>query len=279
MQPLSAYLLVYHGSSDPRPQAAAQAIAHFFSERICHIDTELPLSIQNPKLTQNSKLKTQNSSSHRTPLISVAALEGDPLPLHQQICKLGQSLQLAASNHDIPEPGWLLVLPLFLLSGVHVMEDIPAEVAQAQTALGQGVDVKIMPHLGSHGGLYRLIAERLSALPVEASILLSHGSRRPGANQRIEALAERLGAIPAYWSVPPNLESRLQELMDLGFKKIAILPYFLFSGSTTDAIAQTCDRLSHQFPTLDIHLFPPLEAYPELADLLVDLAVEKSFKF
>ncbi|MGA7935898.1 MAG: CbiX/SirB N-terminal domain-containing protein, partial [Kovacikia sp.] len=200
MPRLSAYLLVYHGSSDFRPQRAALAIAHFFSERICHIGEGMPHSLpSSPLLSPPSP-------------VDVAALEGD-IPLHQKIFQLGQTLLLAKPDHDISESGRLLVLPLFLLPGVHVMEDIPAEVALAQTALGQKIGIEMMPHLGSHPGLYRLIAEQLSALPVEASILLSHGSRRSGANQPIAALAERLGAIPAYWSISPDLESRVQELM------------------------------------------------------------------
>ncbi len=214
-------------------------------------------------------------SNSSLPLVDIAALEGDVLPLHKQIMQWGQTLQSALVNGGIPELKRLVVLPLFLLPGVHVMEDIPAEVALAQQLLGESVSLEITPHLGSHPGFYRLIAERMSPLPVEAWILLAHGSRRPTANHPIEALAERLGAITAYWSMRPDLESRLQELNDLGLKKIAILPYFLFSGTITDAIAQTVDRLSHQFPTLDLHLVPPLEAHPELADLLVDLATGK----
>ena len=285
LQPLPAYLLVFHGSSDPRPKAAARTLAQFFSERICHIGNGTPLdqwAKDKSFLTKSFLTETHPLSLGRVDalavstanqsLVEVAALEGDLLPLHEQIYQLGQKLQSMAGAESVAEPKRLLLLPLFLAAGVHVREDIPTEVALAQKALGQDVTLELMPYLGSHPGLHRLITERLSALPVEASILLAHGSRRPGANQPIEALSERLGAVTAYWSVPPNLEFRLQELVNLGFKKIAILPYFLFSGSTTDAIAQTVDRLSQQFPSLDLLLTPPLEAYPELADLLVDLA-------
>jgi sirohydrochlorin cobaltochelatase len=280
LQSLPAYLLVFHGSRDPRPEAAARTLAQFFLERISHVGSGTPLDQQaeseyslaeahsfSPRGVEALAVSTANQ-----PLVEVAALEGDSLPLHEQIYRLGQTLQSIAGAESAAEPRRLLLLPLFLLAGVHVMEDIPAEVALAQKALGQHITLELMPYLGSHSGLHRLITERLSALPVEASILLAHGSRRPGANQSIEMLSERLGAVTAYWSVPPNLEVRLQELMNLGFKKIAILPYFLFAGSTTDAIAETVDRLSQQFLSLDLLLTPPLEAYPELADLLVDLA-------
>lgn len=221
----------------------------------------------------NSLLPTQATSNHSAtpPIVSTAYLECGPLSLHQQIEQLGQQLQLLEGSGS---SGCfkLRVLPLFLLPGVHVMEDIPAEVAIAQQALGTTVQVEICPYLGAHPRLRRVLTERMSPLPVEAWILLAHGSRRPNANQPIEALAEHLGAIPAYWSVSPGLESRLQELQHLGLRNIAILPYFLFPGATTDAIGQVVAQFSQQFPSLKLHLAKPLDASAELADLMVELA-------
>jgi len=156
------------------------------------------------------------------------------------------------------------------------MEDMPAEVAQATRSLAPSVQISIQPHLGSHPGLHRLMTERMAAIPVEAWILVSHGSSRPGANQTIESLAHRLGAVSAFCACMPNLETRLLELMHLGMKKIGILPYFLFSGKTTDAIAQTVSTVSQKFPILDLIVTPPIDATPDLADLLVDLAMVRA---
>lgn len=212
-------------------------------------------------------------SEPAAPIVEVAALEGDRLALHQKIEQLGKKLQ---RQNPAPTAPQIVVLPLFLLQGTHVMEDIPAEVAQAQEALGQAIGIAIAPYLGSHPGLYRLITERMAALPVEAWILLAHGSRRALANQFIETLAERLGAVTAYWSVAPDLETRLHELRELGLKRIAILPYFLARGGITDAIARLVATFSHQFPSLELHLTPPLDAASELVDLIIDLATERA---
>lgn len=207
-------------------------------------------------------------SEEQPAAVKTACLECGPVPLHQQIEQFGRALQTSTGNRSHR----LLLLPLFLLAGVHVMEDIPAEVALAQQALGEDVVIQVCSHLGSHPGLVRLITERIAKLPIEAWILLSHGSSKAGANEAIEAFADRLGAITAYWSTAPNLETRLQELIQLGFRRLAILPFFLFSGKTTDAISQTVQQLSQQFPALDLQLTGPLEASAEIADLLVDLA-------
>lgn len=270
----AAYLLIYHGSPDPRPKLAAEVLAHSFSQKIAHANLEIRSRgvVQVDQHQHSLTNQIAGSGTIDRPLVGTAYLECGPLPLHQQLKLFCQQLQ-TTDNATAGLPSQLVLLPLFLLPGVHVMEDIPREIAQAQDAVGATVEIMPRPHLGSHPGLQRLVTERMAALPVEAWILLAHGSRRPNANCPIDRLADRLGAIPAYWSVAPSLESRLQELAQLGLKKIAILPYFLFAGGITDAIAQTVATLTLQFPTLDLQLMPPLEASPGLADLLVDLAI------
>ena len=208
------------------------------------------------------------------PLVSTASLECNPLPLHKQIEQFSAVVQSTVTTNGSVQgkPCKLVLLPLFLLPGVHVMDDIPQEIALAQQALEDSIAIELRPPIGSHPGLQRLVTECMAAQPVEAWILLSHGSRRANGNQPVEDLAERLGALTAYWSVAPSLEFRLQELSQLGIRHVGILPYFLFAGGITDAIAQTVESLTQQYPTLKLHLAPPLAASSELTDLLVDLA-------
>lgn len=224
---------------------------------------------------QRSFSEPNRSNAQTVPPVGIAALEGS-IPLHQQ---LGQFIQsLAGPPLGVAAIEQVIILPLFLLAGVHVMEDIPAEVSLAQQMLGSTLRLEIASHLGSHPGLARLVTERMAVSSAEAWVLLSHGSRRPGANQGTVALAERLGALPAYWSVPPQLEARLQELQASGLRQIAVFPYFLFQGGITDAIAQLTEQLARQFPSLQLSLAPPLNALPELADLLIDLAHPRALR-
>jgi sirohydrochlorin cobaltochelatase len=203
-------------------------------------------------------------SSSWHPLVGTAALELAPLPLHQQICEFGsQALTSGCSR--------LQLLPLFLLPGVHVMEDIPAEVATAQEQLGNTIKLNLRPHLGAHPGLKPLLANQINLEASAALVLLSHGSRRPGSNTPVEAVAEYLGGVAAYWSVSPSLEEQITALAEAGQQRIAILPYFLFAGGITDAIAQTVAELQAQFPHLQLSLHEPIGASMELANLVVDL--------
>ncbi|OKH20597.1 cobalamin biosynthesis protein CbiX [Hydrococcus rivularis NIES-593] len=256
MQVASAHLLVSHGSRDPRSQIALRQLASRLRQRKPAIAQSRDLKLE---IEGSAAVSNQPALS----LIDTACLEAAPAPLHATIERVAQKAREAGLNR-------LEILPLFLLAGVHVKEDIPREVAIAQRALGESVRVELRPYLGSYPRLANLLTQQLERLPAQARILLSHGSRRPGGNQPCQEIASRLGAIPAYWSVSPTLAERIETLARSGEQSIAILPYFLFSGGITDAIAQQIQQLKQAFPKLKLLLGEPLGATAELADLIIE---------
>ncbi len=197
----------------------------------------------------------------RGSLVDVGYLELSQESLHEQI-------RLFALRTLQPH---LKILPLFLQPGVHVMEDIPSEVAQAKQALGKDVIIELQPYLGSHPSLKHLLFKQIEARKKAAWIFLAHGSRRPGANAPIEEMARSLGAVNAYWSIAPSLESRIEELVQFGHTQIGILPYFLFTGGITDTILGLIEQLKLQFPKTSLDVAEPLGVSAELADLIWDL--------
>jgi sirohydrochlorin ferrochelatase len=245
----SAYLLVSHGSRDPRPQIAMEHLAQLIADR-----------------------QTRAGGWHgsiKSPLVGTAVLELAPFPLHQQIQQFAD--RAIEQGYEILE-----IVPIFLLPGVHVMEDIPAEVQQAQQSLQTKITLVIRPHLGADPNLGKNLGKLLlNPVTPEVTaittgrILLSHGSRRPNSHQAVESIADALGALPAYWSVPPNLETQVIAQVKQGYQHIAILPYFLFEGGITDAIGQEVERLKQQFPYVQFHLARSIGATPALADLLL----------
>lgn len=253
----SAYLLVYHGSRDPRPQIEVEKLAHLIAQKLRYCQPQ-PLGIRNSGIAIVTAIE---------PLVETACLELAPLPFHQQIEQFGRKVLAAGYSH-------LKILPLFLLPGVHVIEDIPAEVAIARQAFGCKLKIEIAPHLGSHPGITRLFAKQMANFDVDRWIFISHGSRREGGNQPVEELANELQALPAYWSVSPKLEWQLQRLLMAGYRRIGILPYFLFPGGITDAIAQSVAQFKREFPAVNYYLAAPLGASVELADLILDLVIE-----
>ena len=88
----------------------------------------------------------------------------------------------------------------------------------------------------------------------------------------------KLRAIPAYWSLAPSLESQIEVLVKVGYKQIGILPYFLFAGGITDAIAENVKQLQGQFPQVQMSLGHPIGGSQELANMIFKLLIGKSYE-
>ncbi len=245
-----AYLLVSHGSRDPRPQVAMEELAKNLSD----------------KLENNSNYDAGNvlSPTKCDYQIGTGYLELHPQPLHQQIIDFSWKAIAQGCRR-------LKILPLFLLSGIHVTEDIPQEVELAQKTLKEDISIELQPYLGSDFALQRLLANKISDISFDSRIILAHGSRRVEANASIEAMAISLNAVAAYWAVSPSLKDIVVQLVADGKKKTAIIPYFLFAGGITDAIAQSIQDLKLQFPGVSFQLYEPLGGNGELTDLIWDL--------
>ena len=236
----SAYLLVSHGSRDPRPQIAVD------------------------RLAQQLSIHLQQSSPVDVPVVvATAQLELADKPLHRQI-------QDFAHKCIVPGIDRIVLLPLFLLPGVHVMDDIPAEVALAERELNERLKLTVAPFLGSAPNIIDLFAQNRSDLP-KSSTILAHGSRRADGNTTVERLATSLNVEIAYWSIEPSLTERVMELSDRGVTEIGILPYFLFTGGITDAIAELVTKLSQQFPSVKLTLQEPIGNSPRLVKTLGEI--------
>lgn len=251
----SAYLLVAHGSRDPRPQIAMEQLAKLIYQQKLHY---------NRTSKKHCDRSGDNLLTILEPLVEVAYLELHHLPLHEQIKQ--KCDRAIACGYDK-----LQVVPLFLLSGVHVMEDIPQEIAKARQISNPKITIDLRVHLGTQPGLIDLITKQMANTTAEAWILIAHGSRRPGAKAPIEEIALKIGASSAYWAISPKLETQVQKLVDTGCKNIGIMPYFLFVGGITDAIFATVNELKTKFPFINFQLIEPLGASPELAKLIINL--------
>lgn len=229
----NAYLLVSHGSRDPRPQVAIDQLA----DRL--------------------RLRLETISPIKSPIfVGTAQLELAAKPLHLQISDFArQCTEIGISQ--------IVILPLFLIPGVHVMEDIPAEVILATEKIGDLVKLVVAPFLGLNPDFTNLFAQNCSSLPSQ-SIILAHGSRKAGGNDVVEQLANRLDLTAAYWSVAPNLADTVAKLVATGATEIEILQYFLFTGGITDAIEKLVSELRVHYPQVQLRLGEPIGNSPEL---------------
>ncbi|MBD2136454.1 sirohydrochlorin chelatase [Anabaena sp. FACHB-1237] len=233
---MAFYLLVSHGSNDPRPDIAMQKLAQWVANKL----------------------------SPGKNLVGTATLELNSQPLHQQIQTFIHTLK---TSHDQQNDQHLIIIPLFLLPGVHVTQDIPNEVNLAQRAVNGQITLELRPYLGSHPEIINLLLQMINHLNCQANILLAHGSRLAASQILVENIAANIGAFPAFLRREGSLELQVQKLVKCGYRQIAILPYFLFPGGITDAIAATVEKLKLQFPQVCFPLANTLaeqETFPGL---------------
>jgi sirohydrochlorin cobaltochelatase len=250
-----AYFLVTHGSKNPHSWVALQTL-----------------------ITSTNALTEV--------YVGGGCLEGQAISLAQQLQQFCQTLSQQSNLKQIN----IAVIPLFLLPGVHVKEDIPTEIAIAQQKITNDSDrrilLKLTPHLGTHPRIPALLQSQLTSLidhsnPINNQnigfILLSHGSRLPETFQTIEALAAQLEAIAAYWSVPPNLNTQIDQLIAQGKERIVIMPYFLSSGGIIEAITQQIslysDSLTDAAGRIQINIAPIPFSHSQISLLALDLAM------
>lgn len=280
----TAFLLVFHGSHDPRPTQAAQRLAQFVRSQLS-IRQSLPIgcpdqgapvclhSLVDPDLDPSLRVYTPSpaqpfsSLAAPLPLVGTACLEAGILSLQRQILDFGMRVQAMGTTK-------LRIVPLFLLGGNHVLRDLPAEVSQAQGQLPR-LTLELTPHIGSHPTMKTLVHSKLQSACTEFPLLLAHGSRQRRTNEPVEILAKEIGGSTAYWSIAPDLETRTIQLIQSGVQELAVLPYFLFNGVITDAITRRTEALAERFPKLRIHLLPALGPSPQLARMVVDLALNQ----
>lgn len=259
----AAYLLVFHGSRDSRTQTAASELKQLITAKCRSIN----MLAQGNHLQGNSTVfasdPSANSSLKSAPLIEIAALELTAIPLRSSLVNFAYK----ASQQGITQ---IRVLPLFLTPGVHVQQDIPAEIAAATNQIGQRVTIKLSPYLGNYSGMVPLLNRQWAKFPTKARILIAHGTKLSLGELYYRNLAQQLDAKLAYWSTTPRCREQIETLIALGHQKIALLPYFLFPGRITAEIAAEVANLQQQYPQVELFLGQPLGATEALAELVME---------
>lgn len=137
----------------------------------------------------------------------------------------------------------IAAVPLMLLEAGHAKDDIPALIARERLR-HPGVTFRYSRALGVHPSMLAVAADRLSEVvtPVErpdtAVLVVGRGSSDPDANADLCKIARLIYEGRSYPAVEtafigittPTLEHGLERCVRLGARRIAVLPYFLFTG-------------------------------------------------
>jgi sirohydrochlorin ferrochelatase len=167
--------------------------------------------------------------------------------------------------------GPAVMTPLLLASAYHARVDIPAIIADA------GVDVLQAETLGEDPRLVRVLAHRLSEVGVDRAsddtgvLVVAVGSSHADANAGTATVADALahgtrwaGVRVAYATGPaPSIHDGIEQLRQLGARRIAVAPWFIAAGRITDRIAAACS-------STEIVMAEPLGAHRLVAATVLD---------
>ncbi|HEX3971401.1 MAG TPA: sirohydrochlorin chelatase [Stellaceae bacterium] len=185
----------------------------------------------------------------------------------------------------------ILVLPVMLLAARHVTRDVPAEIARFSADFPQ-IDMRFGRELSPEPKLLAAAAARIeegerhsqSDIPRGKSLLLviGRGTHDSESNAQIGELAQQLGAgmrfaraeIGFAGTAAPRSEPALRHAATLGFKRIVVFPYFLFTGVLVKRVYAACDSVAADHPAIEIVKAPYLSDHPLVLDCLVDRVAE-----
>ncbi len=184
----------------------------------------------------------------------------------------------------------IVVLPGMLLAAGHAKNDIPSEIHEAQRRYPD-VHFHYGRHLHLHSKVIDLCRLRLeeaerAAKPVDRKdtllLVVGRGSSDPDANSDICKLARMLAEGMGYgWSAgcyigvtTPLLPDALERCRRLGFSRILVFPFFLFTGVLEKRIRQQTLDIARQHPETEVLCAGYLDAHPLLYEAFLERAEE-----
>lgn len=116
-----------------------------------------------------------------------------------------------------------------------------------------------------------------------AVVVFAHGSRAPGANDAVRALAEEAARAAgadragAAFLAPhrPSLDDVVAGYAADGVNRVLVIPYFVMAGlHLREDLPRIATSLASRHPGMEIRLAGSLESHPGLAAIVGDLARE-----
>jgi sirohydrochlorin cobaltochelatase len=159
----------------------------------------------------------------------------------------------------------IFAIPGMLFAASHVKNDLPWE-TNSFIAEHPDVDVRLARDLGIDPKLLRAAADRIAAAADERIhraetllLVVGRGTEDPDANSNISKLARMLwegmgfGWAEAAFSgvAHPRVDAALTRAAGLGFRRIIVFPYFLFTGVLVKRIYAQTDSIAALFPGIE----------------------------
>ena len=180
----------------------------------------------------------------------------------------------------------IYAVPGMLFAASHVKNDLPWEMNSFLAEYPE-IDVRLGRDLAIDVKLINAAASRIAeAAPLGESgdrsdallVVVGRGTNDPDANSNISKVArmlwEGLGfgwAEVAFSGVAqPRVDAALERAVRLGFRRVVVFPYFLFTGILVKRIYAQTDEAAARFPDIEFVKAAYLRDHPLLLDAFVE---------
>lgn len=185
----------------------------------------------------------------------------------------------------------ILAVPGMLFAASHVKNDLPWEINSFAVA-NRDLQVRFGRELAIEPKLLRAAADRIEEAERGAAggterggtllLVVGRGTNDPDANSNIAKLARMLGegmgfgwAEAAFSGVAhPRVGAALERAARLGFRRIVVFPYFLFTGILVKRIYRETDEVAPRFPEIEFVKAPYLRDHPAVLDAFAERVAE-----
>jgi sirohydrochlorin cobaltochelatase len=185
----------------------------------------------------------------------------------------------------------IAAVPGMLFAAAHVKNDIPWEL-NSFMADNPGVAVKFGRELGIEPKLLEAAADRIAAAELAGArgiarsdsllLVVGRGTNDPDANSNIAKIARMLWEGMGFgWAeiafsgvAEPCVGAALERAARLGFRRIVVFPYFLFTGILVKRIYAEAERIAAAHPALEILKASYLSDHPRVLDAFADRVAE-----
>ena len=177
------------------------------------------------------------------------------------------------------------VIPIILLHAGHSKLHIPAEIEEAKE---QFPDIKFTygQTIGIHPEIFEILKSRLEELEFDcnaehedtAILLIARGSSDEDAKADFYKISRMLSEqlhVPIFESAfmgvtTPTVEQGIEKCIELGAKKIIMLPYFLFTGILMERMAKMAVDFSKKYLDVEIEIAHYFGYHPKLQNVLLE---------
>jgi sirohydrochlorin cobaltochelatase len=182
--------------------------------------------------------------------------------------------------------GRILAIPAMLFAASHVKNDLPWEMNSFMAA-NPGIDVRLGRDLAIDPKLLAAAADRIAGVAPDDRtdtllVVVGRGTNDPDANSNIAKLARMLwegmgfGWAEAAFSgvAHPRVDAALDRAARLGFRRIVVFPYFLFTGVLVKRIYDQTDEAAARWPQIAFVKAPYLRDHEQVIDAFHDRIAE-----